>query len=355
MPTNATNAGAGGDPTTTTTDATPIAQLPCLPSAQRGESTASAADGSFSVRVANAGEGTGYLCAIQGEARFAKGLHPGTLYAIFTHPRNDGVFSGIQRVSYRRVLEEEVEERRRRQQQQQQGEGGKRWRRRAGGKEEVAATKVVVYRKVEVEQVGVLKILMARREFGTRLIVEEDARHAADEGGGGGYYQTRFTLVSSDALAKFQGSWTITPLDDEEGEEEEEGQQERGAAAATTNGSNNDKGCLCRLEQQVLPRGVPVYLQRVPVLGGLLRRVSLLAVERLLRDLLAVVADLRREHPEAAAMGDEQEVHAALDALKRKKRLAAQLASRGGGGGPAAFDLGDGSDDSAEDGDEKAA
>jgi hypothetical protein len=281
-----------------------IADLSPLPAAQRGESAAAAADGSFTINVANAGEHSGYLCSIHAEARFEEGLAPGSLFAIFTHPRNDGVFTGIKRVADRRVLEEETNE-----------------------------EEVVVYRKVEVEQIGELRILLARREFGTRLIVEEDARHAAAAAAEGNAapptaaagaaddhndhrpysHQTRFSLVSSDALARFQGSWSIMPLGGRGG------------------------GCLVQLEQQVLPRGVPIYLQRVPVLGGLLRRVSLRAVERLLRDLQAIALELRRAHPEAAARGNELEVHSALDAIKRERRLTEQLRAGGGAGRVAAF------------------
>lgn len=296
-----------------------LADLPPLPPGQRGESNAAGGDGdgdgAWTVSVANAGESSGYLCSVRATASFPR-LHPGALYAIFTHPRNDGVFSGIKRVAYRNVLEEEP------------APGGA-----PGGTPAQAA---VAFRRVEVEQVGELRILMVRREFATRLVVEEDARHASE-----GRYETRFTLVRSDALSRFEGAWHI----------------ERGGAddaAATTTTTTTSAGCRVRLEQQVLPRGVPVFMQRVPLVGALLRRVSLAAVEQLMRDLQKVAAELRKSHPSAAACGNEREVHAALDALKRERRLAAQLDGGDGGRGGAAvasFAPGGGSEGSEDDDD----
>jgi hypothetical protein len=306
-----------------TTDPTALAALPALPHAQRGESTAavrpSDADGSaFTVSVQNAGEASGYLCSVTAEATFP-GLHPAALYAIFTHPRNDGVFSGIKRVSDRRVLEEEEEEAATAAAAAQQPPSSS------------TPPARIAYRKVEVEQVGELKILMIRREFLTRLIVEEDARKAP------AFFQTRFHLVSSDALSRFEGSWSID-------------------AGGGIDGGSTPIGCRVRLEQQVLPRGVPVFLQRVPVLGPLLRRVSLSAVERLLRDLQAVVRALKARDPVLAssysADGGEFAVHAALDALKRDRRLAEQLGAAGGGGGGGASFAPDGEDADEDEDDE---
>ena len=348
------NDDARDDDDVTRVDA--LADLPPLPPGQRGESKAAGAScrdgegGDWSVTVANAGESSGYLCRVHATASFPR-LHPGALYAIFTHPRNEGVFSGIKRVAYRSVLEEEEEEE----------------------EEERAAASspsrgaAVAYRKVEVEQVGELRILMARREFTTRLVVEEDARGAAL-----GRYETRFALVRSDALARFDGAWRIEPWAGAGGGMTGRGDGGGGggrgeaaapasgaaAAAATTATASGDGGrdeaaaaaaapgaaaaaaaaaaagtttggCRVRLEQQVLPRGVPAFMQRVPLVGALLRRVSLAAVEQLMRDLQRVAAELRARHPSAAASGDEREVHAALDALKRERRLAEQLGAGG--------------------------
>jgi len=326
-------------------DVTPVdalAPASPLPASQRGESAV--VGKFFRVAVSNAGQESGFLCGIDAEGDFP-GLHPGSLYAILTNPHNDGVFRDIKYVRSRRLLAEERLEapapaapaRRR------AGLGGL-WGGGGGGGTGAAAAAAkatppapkrgpVVFRRVEIDQVGELRIFMARREFGTRLVVEEDARRAQ----GDGVWQTRFALVSSDALSRFQGSWTITAAAAAAAEAEDNGGAEAGggggeahgaasAACPPTTAATTTAGCRCRLEQQVLPRGVPVFFQRVPVLGALLRRVSLGAVERLMRDLQAAAAALAASAPEAAAGGDEAAVHAALDAMRR-----ARLAEGGGG------------------------
>jgi hypothetical protein len=47
------------------------------------------------------------------------------------------------------------------------------------------------------------------------------------------------------------------------------------------------------LEQDILPRGVPPFFQHLPLLGGLLRRVSLNAIQRLVEDITHLIDEVR--------------------------------------------------------------
>ncbi|KAF6266258.1 hypothetical protein COO60DRAFT_444350 [Scenedesmus sp. NREL 46B-D3] len=151
---------------------------------------------------------------------------PEVIFEIFCHPDNAGAFRDIKCVGYRKVK------------QQQPG-----------------------FKVVEVEQCGELRVLWIHRVFKTYLDVTEDARDAE-------CLKTEFTLLRSDLLSRFHGGWELRPIKD---------------------ASGRVTGCHAVLSQDVLPKGVPTFFAHLPVLGGLLRRVSLGTIQRLMEDILYIV------------------------------------------------------------------
>jgi hypothetical protein len=75
-----------------------------------------------------------------------------------------------------------------------------------------------------------------------------------------------------DILGRFQGDWHLYPVRNSKGE------------VVGTRGV---------LEQDILPKGVPPFFAHMPVLGGLLRRVSLNAISRLVEDITLIVDRVR--------------------------------------------------------------
>ncbi|KAK9826878.1 hypothetical protein WJX81_002946 [Elliptochloris bilobata] len=187
-----------------------------------------------------------------------------TLFAVLSNPDNTGVFRDIKRVSSRRVLELDPSGR----------------------------------KVIEIEQVGESRILWRRQEFVTLLTVVEDSRDSER-------LTTSFELVQSDILARFNGKWTLTPL------------RENGEVT----------GCSAVLDQDLLPKGIPSFLKHVPVLGDVLRNISVRAVKRLVEDIDGVLEQLRagrtwdqvfggaeRTRGFAVELSDESEEEAGVDA-----------------------------------------
>ncbi|WIA15656.1 hypothetical protein OEZ85_002282 [Tetradesmus obliquus] len=196
-----------------------VLPLPDMPQSQQGTSTATGKG--YTASVSNA---AGYLCHIQLDATFD--VPPEVIFEIFCHPDNAGAFRDIKCVGYRKVK------------QQEPG-----------------------FKLVEVEQCGELRVLWIHRVFKTYLDVTEDTRDPE-------CLKTEFTLLRSDLLSRFFGSWELRPIKD---------------------GSGKVTGCRAVLHQDVLPKGVPTFFAHLPVLGGLLRRVSLGTIQRLIEDILYIV------------------------------------------------------------------
>lgn len=144
-----------------------------------------------------------------------------------------------------------------------------------------------------------MRILWAERAFTTLLRVEEDARDPLRP-------TTAFELVRSDVLARFHGVWRIEPLPagagaggSGSGAISSGGVNACGGGGSSKAGGGGGEaagavgGCVAILEQEVLPRGVPPFLARVPVLGGLLRGASLRAIKRLVEDMAALAQRVR--------------------------------------------------------------
>jgi hypothetical protein len=153
-------------------------------------------------------------------------VSPQVVFDIFCHPDNAGAFRDIKMVGYRKVKMQEPN-----------------------------------YKVIEVEQCGELRVLWISRIFRTYLDVTEDARDQE-------CLKTDFKLLRSDLLARFHGSWDLRPRRDAAG---------------------NIVGCHAVLKQDVLPKGCPSFFAHLPVLGGLLRRVSLNTIQRLVEDILNIV------------------------------------------------------------------
>ena len=80
-------------------------------------------------------------------------------------------------------------------------------------------------------------------------------------------------MYTQDILGRFQGDWHLYPDRNSKGEV---------------------VGTKAVLEQDILPKGVPTFFAHMPVLGGLLRRVSLNAISRLVEDITLIVDRVRR-------------------------------------------------------------
>jgi hypothetical protein len=147
---------------------------------------------------------------------------PQDIYDIFTYPDNSAIFRDVKRIDERQVLYDEA------------------------GK-----------RKVKMTQVSEVKLMWMKHEIKTSMDVTED--HSDPDN-----LKIHFDMIRSDALSRFQGEWNIQPIRDQNG---------------------NVLGSSFVFEQDVLPKGVPPFLRRMPVLGGMLRGITLRTVTRLMEDL----------------------------------------------------------------------
>lgn len=202
-----------------------------MPESQRGTSIARGKQ--YQATVSNA---AGYLCNIRVDCEFD--VPPKFVFDVFCHPDNAGAFRDIKRVGYRKVVEASPG-----------------------------------FKRVEVEQCGELRVLWICRVFRTYLDVTEDAREPE-------CLRTEFSLLRSDILSRFHGSWELRPVRD-------------AASGAVT-------GCRAALTQDILPKGVPTFFAHLPVLGGLLRRVSLNTISRLMDDIVYIVKKYKAGGPDAS-------------------------------------------------------
>lgn len=195
-------------------EAVELQPLPPSPARLAGETVVDKE--TYHIRVSTK---AGYLCQVYMRTRFK--VPPDVIFALFTHPDNSGAFRDIKAVPYRKVVEQ------------------------APG-----------WKVVEVQQVGELRILWMRPLFSTHMLVEEDARNPA-------VLITKFSLLKSDVLSKYNGRWELRPVFDNTGKA---------------------IGTDAELHQNVMPKGVPSFMAHLPILGGILRKISVTAVERILQD-----------------------------------------------------------------------
>lgn len=180
----------------------------------------------------------GYLCHIFCETIFP--CPPSVIFAILTNPDNAAVFRDLKATGYRKVLQEK------------QG-----------------------FREVEVEQKGEIKMMWKLHQFSTFLTVQEDNRDPTS-------LMTSFTLIKSDILTRFQGTWKLMPVSAED--------------ATKTRAV---------LEQDVLPAGVPEFAKRMPVISNILKGICERAVRRLLEDVEAVIKRINEGTPMDAILKPE--------------------------------------------------
>ncbi|MEW5307089.1 MAG: hypothetical protein WDW36_009507 [Sanguina aurantia] len=203
---------------------------------------------------------------------------PDVIFALFTYPDNSALFRDVKRVGNRSVLST------------------------------APGLKVL-----EVEQLGELKVMWMVRAYSTTLKVVEDSRDPD-------LLITQFDLERSDMLSRFSGRWELSAVRDPV--------------------SGRVSTCSV-LTQDVLPKGVPPFLQHVPVLGSLLRGVSSRAITRLMADINQAVVKVK------AGMAKGQSVQQVLRALCGTFDEAAFT-----NGAVASFAIGDDSDSDDERSDE---
>ncbi|GIL58587.1 hypothetical protein Vafri_13524 [Volvox africanus] len=162
----------------------------------------------------------GYLCHVYVDASWP--VAPEVAFAIFTHPDNSALFRDVKRVGARHVLKTEPR-----------------------------------YKEVQVEQLGDIRILWMYRTYSTWLQVVEDARDPE-------HLRITFELDKSDVLGKFSGRWDLRPIRDSV--------------------TGQVVGCRGEFNQDVLPKGMPSFMCRLPLLGGALRGISMRAMTRLMED-----------------------------------------------------------------------
>ncbi|PNW73637.1 hypothetical protein CHLRE_13g566750v5 [Chlamydomonas reinhardtii] len=174
----------------------------------------------------------GYMCHVRVIANWD--VPPEVPFAIFTHPDNSSLFRDIQRVGQRKVIKTEP-----------------------------------AYKEVQVEQLGDIQIMWIHRTYSTWLHVIEDARDPD-------CLRTKFELLRSDVLGKFSGEWELRAVRDP--------------------ASGKVVGCRGELTQDVLPKGMPAFMARLPVLGGVLRGISVRAVTRVMDDVAVAMDKIRAGH-----------------------------------------------------------
>ncbi|GLI69824.1 hypothetical protein VaNZ11_014528, partial [Volvox africanus] len=162
----------------------------------------------------------GYLCHVYIDGNWP--VAPEVAFAIFTHPDNSALFRDIKRVGARHVLRTEPQ-----------------------------------YKEVQVEQLGDMKVLWIHRTYSTWLHVTEDARDPE-------HLRITFDLNKSDVLSKFNGRWDLRPIRDP--------------------ATGQVVGCRGELNQDVLPKGIPSFMYRLPLLGAALRGISVRSVTRIMED-----------------------------------------------------------------------
>ncbi|GIL81725.1 hypothetical protein Vretimale_1315 [Volvox reticuliferus] len=174
----------------------------------------------------------GYLCHVHVDGNWP--VAPEVPFAIFTHPDNSALFRDVKRVGARHVLKTEPR-----------------------------------YKEVQVEQLGDVRILWIHRTYSTWLHVIEDARDPEN-------LRITFDLVKSDVLGKFSGRWDLRPIRDP--------------------ATGQVVGCHGELNQDVLPKGMPSFMSRMPLLGGALRGISVRAVTRVMDDFNMAVEKVLAGH-----------------------------------------------------------
>ncbi|GFR49873.1 hypothetical protein Agub_g11975 [Astrephomene gubernaculifera] len=174
----------------------------------------------------------GYLCHVHVTGNWP--VPPEVPFAIFTHPDNSAIFRDIQRVGSRKVIKTEPG-----------------------------------YKEVQVEQLQDFQVLWLRRTYSTWLRVVEDTRDPD-------CLHITFELLRSDVLAKFGGSWRLEAVRDP--------------------ASGRVVGCRGELVQDVLPKGMPSFMSRLPLLGGALRAISVRAVTRVMEDFNTALDKVRAGH-----------------------------------------------------------
>jgi len=172
----------------------------------------------------------GYMAHVHLEADF-EGIQPQTVFELLTNPNNAGVFRGVKDVGPRKTIEET--------------EDGK-------------------VRKLEIEQFGEIAFAFVKRRFSTRLYVTEDRRDAQS-------LIMAFNLVRSDLLSAFDGSWRVEPLFED-----------------------GCTGTRVILHQDISPRGVPMFMKHLPLMGGLLRASIARAVCGVIDDINVVMNMVRK-------------------------------------------------------------
>ncbi|GAX85838.1 hypothetical protein CEUSTIGMA_g13253.t1 [Chlamydomonas eustigma] len=175
----------------------------------------------------NVSNGNGYLSHIHIESVW--NVSPSILFYIFTFPSNAALFRDIKAVENREVI-----------------------------------TSTRGLKVVMVDQIGELRVLGIVRTFRTTLRVTEDERDSE------GVLRITFELLKSDVLSKFNGKWALYPIKDPK--------------------TGEITGCRGVLEQDVLPAGVPLWFQRLPVVSGILRGISAGAITRLMEDINVAVS-----------------------------------------------------------------
>ncbi|KAG2493808.1 hypothetical protein HYH03_008027 [Edaphochlamys debaryana] len=217
----------------------------------------------------------GYLCRVHVVAEFNS--PPEAPFRIFTAPDNSKIFRDIQRVGARKVVKVEPN-----------------------------------YKEVQVEQLQDIQILWIRRTFSTWLHVKEDMRDPD-------CLKTSFHLLRSDVLGRFSGDWELKAVRDPV--------------------TGQVVGCRGELNQDVLPRACPTWMSRLPVLGGVLRNISVRAVTRVMDDLNKALEKVN------AGLAKGQSVEAVL------KELCGDAAEAGhANGAVGSFAIDGGDDDEESDG-----
>lgn len=189
---------------------------PDTPAGLEGSTTATHKNATITIS-----NGPGYHCQINCEAVFS--VAPNVIFDIFTHENNAGAFRDIKDIGYRKLL-----------------------------------AKKCGWQKLEVEQIGELKVLWMRKQFSTFLTVTEDCRDPS-------CLTTSFELLKSDTLSRFSGSWELRPLLD-----------------PSTKKVIGTKGIL---RQSILPKAMLNLVRGIPGMGSMVRKEGIASMVRQLEDI----------------------------------------------------------------------